>query len=60
MGAHTVHGIWDAGFCGKSEFLLIVDNGSGILIKQNARVAQLMFIPTETTESYNGIYQNLK
>jgi len=60
MGAHTSHGIWDAGFSGKSEFLLVVDNPSGILIKQNARLAQLAFIPVETTESYNGIYQNLK
>jgi dUTP pyrophosphatase len=60
MGAHTAHGIWDAGFCGKSEFLLIVENPDGILIKQNARVAQLMFLPAQETESYNGIYKNLK
>ena len=60
MGAHTAHGIWDAGFCGKSEFLLIVENPSGILIKQNARVAQLVFLPAQETESYNGIYKNLK
>jgi len=60
MGAHTAHGIWDAGFRGKSEFLLIVENPLGILIKQNARVAQLMFLPAQETESYNGIYKNLK
>ena len=60
MGAHTSHGIWDAGFCGKSEFLLIVENTNGVLIKQNARVAQLMFLPAQETESYEGIYKNLK
>ena len=60
MGAHTAHGIWDAGFRGKSEFLLIVENPLGILIKQNARVAQLMFLPAQETESYEGIYKNLK
>ena len=60
MGAYTAHGIWDAGFCGKSEFILVVENPHGIDIKQNARVAQLMFLPCQETESYNGIYNNLK
>jgi len=60
MGAFTAHGIWDAGFKGKSEFLLIVENPDGILIKQNARVVQLIFLPAQETESYQGIYKDLK
>ncbi len=61
MGAFTEHGIWDAGFRGKSEFMLVVENPAGIKIKQNARVAQLVFVPIqETSHSYNGIYQNKK
>ena len=60
MGAHTAHGVWDAGFCGKSEFLFIVENNNGILIRPNARVAQLVFVPTQETESYTGIYRGLK
>lgn len=60
-GAFTGHGVWDAGFSGKSEFLLAVDNPFGLKLKQNARVAQVVFFTIdETQHSYNGIYQNLK
>jgi len=58
MGAFTQNGVWDAGFCGRSEFLLVVANEAGIDIKQNARLIQLVFIPIEETKAYNGIYQN--
>jgi len=60
MGALTQNGIWDAGFKGKGEFILVVSNPQGINIKQNARVVQLMFIGLERTEEYQGIYKNLK
>lgn len=60
MGALTQNGIWDAGFRGKGEFILVVSNPQGINIKQNARVVQLMFIGVEETEEYQGIYKNLK
>jgi len=59
MGALTQNGIWDAGFKGKGEFILVVSNPKGINIKQNARVVQLMFIGVERTEEYQGIYKNL-
>jgi len=58
MGAFTQHGIWDAGFMGKSEFILVVENPYGIKIKQNARIAQLVFVRIkETGGGYQGIYQ---
>lgn len=58
MGAFTQHGVWDAGFRGRGEFILTVANPNGIRIKQNARVAQLVFLKMdETRHSYNGIYQ---
>ncbi|MFA5008928.1 MAG: deoxyuridine 5'-triphosphate nucleotidohydrolase [Candidatus Omnitrophota bacterium] len=60
MGAFTQHGVWDAGFTGRGEFVLIVGNPCGIKIKQNARIAQLVFLPTRETEGYKGIYKNLK
>lgn len=60
VGAFTQHGIWDAGFSGKGEFILIVENTFGITLKENARVAQLVFFPTRETEAYQGIYKNLK
>jgi len=61
MGAFTQHGVWDAGFKGKGEFVLYVGNPSGIRIKQNSRVAQLIFVPiTKTSQVYQGIYKDLK
>jgi dUTP pyrophosphatase len=60
MGAFTQHGVWDAGFCGKGEFVLVVENPKGIKIKQNARVAQLIFTRiNQTLKGYQGIYKNL-
>lgn len=61
MGVFTQHGVWDAGFRGKSEFILVVDNPYGARIKRNARVAQLVFFGiNETKEGYNGVYQHKK
>jgi len=60
MGALTQNGVWDAGFKGRGEFILVVSNPKGINIKQNARVVQLVFIGVEETEEYQGIYKNLK
>lgn len=61
MGAFTQHGVWDAGFVGKGEFVLAVENPKGIKIKQNARVAQLVFLRiNKTGQGYRGIYKNLK
>ncbi|MFA5410583.1 MAG: deoxyuridine 5'-triphosphate nucleotidohydrolase [Candidatus Omnitrophota bacterium] len=58
MGAFTQHGVWDAGFHGRGEFILAVENPHGITLKQNARIAQLVFIGmTETSFGYRGVYQ---
>jgi dUTP pyrophosphatase len=58
MGAFTQHGVWDAGFKGRGEFVLVVENPKGIRIKQNARVAQLIFTRiNETARGYDGIYK---
>lgn len=55
-GAFTVHGVWDAGFSGKSEFLIDVKNPNGLKIKENARIAQMVFIPIDKVdEGYRGI-----
>ncbi|MGD6807755.1 MAG: deoxyuridine 5'-triphosphate nucleotidohydrolase [Candidatus Bathyarchaeia archaeon] len=52
-------GVWDAGFEGKSEFLLTVQNKDGFILKRNARVVQLTFIRTnEVGSGYNGIYNS--
>jgi dUTP pyrophosphatase len=59
MGILTHTGVWDAGFSGRSEFVLVVENTRGARIKQNARLVQLIFQGiNETSHGYQGIYQN--
>ncbi len=50
--------VWDAGYEGKSECLLIVFNEAGFKLKRGARVVQLLFmgLASETT-GYDGVYQ---
>ena len=51
--------LWDPGYKGKSSSLLIVHNKFGVKIKENARIAQLVFFKTdEVLKGYSGIYQN--
>ena len=58
IGAFTQTGVWDAGFKGKSEFILVVENPKGLRLKQNARVIQTIFIRINKTNlAYQGIYQ---
>ncbi len=60
MGAFVENGVWDAGFSGRSEFILVVENPQGMRMKENSRVIQLLFMPiNETGQGYNGIFQHL-
>ncbi len=60
MGVFTVHGVWDAGFSGRGEFLLQVCAKEGVEILEGARLAQLVFFPVEKTQGYTGIFRGLK
>jgi len=55
----TVHmAVWDAGYCGRSQSLLLVYNPQGFRVQRNARVAQLVFFElANETEAYQGTYQ---
>ncbi|WP_414837588.1 deoxyuridine 5'-triphosphate nucleotidohydrolase [Candidatus Nanosalina sp. VS9-1] len=58
MGCTIENGVWDAGFRGTSEFLLIVENSEGVEIKENARVNHIVFEKIEETDqAYEGRYQ---
>lgn len=57
MGCTIENGVWDAGFRGQSEFMLIVENEEGVEIKENARVNHIVFEKIEETEGYQGRYQ---
>ena len=51
--------VWDPGYHGRSSSLLVVHNPSGIRLKRNARIAQLIFFRTdEVDEGYSGVYQH--
>ena len=50
--------VWDAGYEGRSQSLLVVYNTRGIRLQKNARIMQLIFMEmTGESEGYNGIYQ---
>lgn len=59
-GVETSHAVWEAGFWGRSEFILNVHNPHGFEIWPNARIAQLIFIRIEPPQKiYNGAYKGL-
>ena len=55
----TVHNaVWDAGYSGRSQSLMVVYNPQGFRLQRNARVVQLIFLQlTQETEGYQGVYQ---
>ncbi len=55
----TVHmAVWDAGYSGRSQSLMIVYNPFTFRLQRNARIAQLVFFELAAeTEGYNGFYQ---
>lgn len=58
IGAFTQTGVWDSGFKGKAEFILVVENSKGIRLKENARVTQVIFTKIKAPkQGYNGIYK---
>lgn len=56
MGATIENAVWDAGYTGVGEFMLVVHNEEGIEVKENARVNQIVFQPIDETEGYSGEY----
>ncbi len=50
--------VWDAGYEGRSQSLLVVYNQYGFRLERNARTTQLVFMElTSGSEGYNGFYQ---
>lgn len=61
VGAHIPSSVWDAGFDGYSQGMLVVNNNYGINLIKNARVLQLIFMTRDDDESmYKGIYNEEK
>ena len=52
--------VWDAGYCGRSQSMLVVYNPHGFRLHKNASVMQLVFFHTTRAvdKGYSGKYQN--
>jgi dUTP pyrophosphatase len=57
-GAALHTAVWDAGYEGRSEALLVVSNPHGLRLERGARVCQLVFFPLDAPgAAYTGAYQ---
>ncbi len=57
-GVNVNTAVWDAGYSGRSQSLMVVYNPQGFRLQQNARIAQLIFLRlSKKTEGYQGAYQ---
>ena len=59
MGAWIGTALWDSGYEGRSESLLVVENPAGIRLQQGARLIQLLFftLGKDAGKTYTGRYK---
>ena len=59
MGIALHTAVWDAGYSGRSQALLVVHHADGLRLQRDARIAQLVFFPLSepVPRGYNGRYQ---
>ena len=59
MGATINLAVWDPGYKGRGEALLIVTNPHGIILEKGARIVQIVYFRLEEKpkEKYSGQYQ---
>jgi len=60
MGLHVPTAVWDAGYAGRGEGLLQVNNPNGVRVQQGARIAQLVVfrLSQRAGSGYAGAYQH--
>jgi len=59
MGCNIVSGVWDAGYVGTSQVLLVVHNFYGIKLYKNARIGQMVMEKMDggcVEKGYDGVY----
>jgi len=58
-GVSVHNAVWDAGYTGRSQALMVVHNPSGFRIYKNARFIQLVFLRLSgnVKEGYRGMFQ---
>lgn len=57
VSVHTA--VWDAGYSGRSQSLMVVYNPHGFRLQKNARIVQLVFfrLTGEVAKGYQGVFQ---
>jgi dUTP pyrophosphatase len=60
MGAHVPTAVWDAGYAGRGEGLLVVTNPHGLRVQRGARIVQLVLFRLSEAPGavYAGRYQH--
>ena len=58
-GVSIHNAVWDAGYSGQSQALMVVYNEHGFKLSKNSRILQLVFMElgSATTAPYEGNYQ---
>ena len=58
-GVSIHNAVWDAGYSGRSQSLMVVYNPHGFRLHRNARIVQMVFFPLshEVAQGYQGLFQ---
>jgi dUTP pyrophosphatase len=58
-GVSIHNAVWDAGYSGRSQSLLVVYNPQGFRLHRNARIVQMVFffLSREVAQGYQGMFQ---
>lgn len=57
-GVSVISAVFDAGYIGRCESLLVVGNPHGFVVEKNTRVLQLIFLKLSAiSEGYSGVYK---
>ena len=58
-GVSIHNAVWDAGYSGRSQSLMVVYNPQGFRLHRNARIVQMVFffLSREVARGYQGIFQ---
>jgi dUTP pyrophosphatase len=58
-GVSIHNAVWDAGYSGRSQSLMVVYNTQGFRLHRNARIVQMVFLylSREVAQGYQGMFQ---
>jgi dUTP pyrophosphatase len=58
-GVSIHNAVWDAGYSGRSQSLMVVYNPQGFRLYRNARIVQMVFffLSRDVAQGYQGMYQ---